>query len=108
MFEEGKVHNSVYQLSVFLRPNGKCDINYLSGFADFMCALLKVRWGAMSRKFEKTPNNVLVCHLPINSDTGPEDELAQLIVDIIEASSMQLADFEMTIDGRKITLIEEK
>ncbi len=108
MFEDGKVHNQVYQFDVFLRPNGKCDINYLSGFADFMCALLKTRWGAINRKFEKTPNNVLVCHLQINSDTGPEDELAQMVTDVVEASSMQLSDFEMVIDGRKLTLIEEK
>ncbi len=104
MFEDGKTHNTVYSLCIYLRPNGKCDINYLSGFADFMCALLKVRYGALDRKFAKTPNGVLACTLQVNSDTGAEDEVAQTIVDVIDASSMKLEDFEMTIDGKKISL----
>lgn len=108
MFEDGKLHNTVYKLAIYLRPNGKCDLGYLSGFADFMCALLKVRYGAIDRKFDKTPNGYLSCHLQINSDTGPEEDVAQMIVDVIEVSSMKLDDFEMTIDGRKISLITEK
>ena len=108
MFNDEGTHNSVYKLSIFLRPRGKCDISYLSGFADCLCAALKTSHGAIDRKFAKGTNDILECHLQVNSDTGAEEETAQFIIDTVEKSSMQLEDVELVIDGRRLTIIDEK
>ena len=105
---EGGTHRSVYKLVIFLRPRGKCDVAYLSGFADCICAALKTSYGAIDRKFAKNAQGVLECHLQINSDEGPEEDTAQFITDVVEKSSMQLEDIELVIDGRKLTVVNEK
>ena len=108
MFEDGNRMNSVYVLDIILRPNGKCDLGYLSGLADCLGATLKVKFGAISRKFSKTPQGFLIIQLQMNTDDCSEEDTAQFIVDMIDASSMKQDDCELFIDNKRLTLVVEK
>lgn len=107
MFDKQQEYGTLYKMDIVLRPNGRADMAYLSGFADCLAASLKVNYGAVSRKFAKA-QGCLVVHLQINDNHGPESDTAQYIVDTIERASMKQEDCKIFIDGKEITLEVEK
>jgi hypothetical protein len=108
VFDNDRKMGMIYSLVLMFRPRGKADIHYLSGFADCIAAVLKRDYGAIDRKFEKTPDNILVIKSQVNSDEGSEEDVCQFLIDVVEKSSMQLEDFEMLVDGRKISVIDDE
>ena len=78
---------TLYRMDVILKPDGKANMAYLGGFADCLCAALKVNYGCVSRKFNKV-QGCLVIHMQINYDRGTESDTAQFIVDRIDQTSV--------------------
>jgi len=109
IFGEGKGnHASDYKLDLYFRPRGQCNDQYLSGFADCMCAALKVGGEAKSRQFKKLPGGILHCALQMSDEVDGEAETTQWIVDVIEKASLNQQDVEIAVDGKKITLVVER
>ena len=100
---------NTYKLEILLRPGGKIDIGYLSGFADCLCAMLKIQCGAIGRQYNKTPKGELLCTIQMDADNDSgESDTTQMIVDLVEKSSLPFEQFDMAIDGKMLKLIHEK
>ncbi len=100
---------NTYKLDLILRPGGKVDLGYLSGFADCLCAVLKVKFGAIGRQFGKNPQGHLICSIQMDADDDQsESETAQFVVDTVEKSSLPFEQFDIAIDGKPLKLIHEK